>query len=80
MCIASTESSVRAVGNVSVRGVNKLKLREKNVCLFLLLFSLEFLRYWQGVLVKQPRASLVGDHFLYSHDLNPLTPGGSSLK
>ena len=27
MCIVSTVSSVRAVGNVSVRGVNKVKLR-----------------------------------------------------
>ena len=45
MCIASAVSSVRAVGNVSVRGVNKVKLWEKNVCLFLLLFSLAFLRH-----------------------------------
>ena len=30
MCIVSTVSSVRAVGNVIVRGVNKVKLRKKN--------------------------------------------------
>ena len=25
---------------------------------------------WQGEFVQQSRGSLVGDHFLYSHDLN----------
>ena len=29
MCIVSTVSSVRVVGNVSVRGVNKVELRKK---------------------------------------------------
>ena len=29
MCIVSTVSSVRVVGNVSVRGINKVELREE---------------------------------------------------
>ena len=32
------------------------------------IFSLHFPRCWQGEFVKQSRASLVGEHFLYSHD------------
>ena len=34
------------------------------------IFSLHFPRCWQGEFVKQSRASLVGEHFLYSHDPN----------
>ena len=33
-------------------------------------FLCTLLWYWQGEFVKQSRASLVGDHFLYSRDLN----------
>ena len=49
----------------------------KNILKFNLLLpniSMQFLhtchlRWWQGEYVKQSRASLVGDHFPYSHDL-----------
>ena len=34
------------------------------------LFSIYFLSWWQGDFVQQSRASLVGDHFFYSGDLN----------
>ena len=40
-----------------------------SVCIFSILFSIHFLRCWQGEFVKQSGASLVGDHFLYSRDL-----------
>ena len=38
------------------------------------LFCLHSLRYWQGEFVSWSKASSVGDHFLYSRDLNPLHP------
>ena len=38
-----------------------------SVCIFSILFSIHFLRCWQGEFVWQSRASLVVDHFLYSH-------------
>ena len=38
-----------------------------SVCIFSILFSILFLRCWQGEFVQQ---SLVGDHFLYSCDLD----------
>ena len=41
-----------------------------SVCIFSILFSEHFLRCWQREFVKQSRAYLVGDHFLYSHDHN----------
>ena len=41
-----------------------------SVCIFSILLSRHFLRLWQGEFVQQSRASLVGDHFLYSHDLD----------
>ena len=41
-----------------------------SVCNFSILIFLHFLRWRQGEYVKQSRASLVGDHFPYSHDLN----------
>ena len=41
-----------------------------SVYIFSILFSIHFLWCWQGEFVKQSRASLVGDHFFYSHDLN----------
>ena len=41
-----------------------------SVCIFSILLFMHFLRCWQGEFVWQSRASLVGDHFLYSHDLN----------
>ena len=39
-------------------------------CILPILFSIYLLRSWQGEFVQQSRASLVGDHFLYSHDLS----------
>ena len=41
-----------------------------SVCIFSILFSIHFLRCWQGEFVEQSRAFLVGDLFLYSHDVN----------
>ena len=41
----------------------------RSVCIFSTLFSIHFLGCWQGEFVQQSRASLVDDHFLYSHDL-----------
>ena len=38
--------------------------------IFSITFSIHFLWYWQREFVKRLRASLVADHFLYSHDLN----------
>ena len=37
-----------------------------SICIFSILISVNFLRYWQGDFVWQSRASLVCDHFLYS--------------
>ena len=37
-----------------------------SVCIFSILFSIHFLRCWQGEFVEQSRASLVDDHSLYS--------------
>ena len=39
-------------------------------CKLSILCSIHFLRCWQGEFVQQSRASLVGDHFLYSRNLN----------
>ena len=46
-----------------------------SVCIFSILFSVNFLRCWQGEFVEQSRASLVGGHFLHSHDLTVLLRG-----
>ena len=35
-----------------------------SVCIFSILFSIHFLRCWQGEFVQQSRACLVGDNFL----------------
>ena len=40
-----------------------------SVCIFSILFSLNFSRCWQGEFVKQSRAFSVGEHFLYDCDL-----------
>ena len=42
----------------------------KSVYIFSMLFFIHFLRCWQGEFNDQSKASFVGDHFLYSHDLN----------
>ena len=41
-----------------------------SVCIFSILFSIHFPRCWQGEFVSQSRALLVGDHCLYSLNLN----------
>ena len=41
-----------------------------SVCIFSILFSINFFTCWQGEFFWQSRASLLGDYFLYSHDLN----------
>ena len=41
-----------------------------SVCIFSVLFFKQFVRCWQGEFVEQSRASLVGDQFLDSQDLN----------
>ena len=41
-----------------------------SVCTFSIVFSIHFLLCYQGELVEQSRASLVGDHLLDSHDVN----------
>ena len=39
-----------------------------SVCIFSLLLFIYFLTYWKGEFASQSRASLVGDHFLYTLD------------
>ena len=39
-------------------------------CIISILFFIQFLRYRQGEFVYRSKAFFVGDHFLYSHDLN----------
>ena len=41
-----------------------------SLCIFSLLFSVHFQRCPQEEFVQQSQASLVGDHFLHSHDFN----------
>ena len=52
----------------------------KLVYMFSTLFSIHFLRCWQGEFVKRSRASLVHDHFLYSCDLNVWLRGDICLE
>ena len=40
------------------------------ICILSILFSIHFLRCWQGEFVKQWRASFVGNNFLHSQNLN----------
>ena len=56
----------------SVFSINTLT----SVCTFSILHSIHFLRRWQGEVLKQSRASLVCDHFLYSLNLNEGFSGG----
>ena len=49
------------------------------VGIFSILFSIHYLGCWQGEVVKQSRLSLVGDHFLYSQDLNVWFGGDNVL-
>ena len=48
-----------------------------SVCIFSILFSIHFLRCWQGEFVWQSRASLLGDHLPHSHDLHAWSRGDS---
>ena len=41
-----------------------------SVCIFSILLPRHIQGFWQWEFVQQSRASLVGDHLLYSHDLN----------
>ena len=41
-----------------------------SVWIFSILLPRHFQGFWQGEFVQQSKASLVGDHLLYSHDLN----------
>ena len=69
---------------IAVRGKRVSNVNLENVCLplpltlytlksvyiFSILFFIHFLRCWQGEFVYRSKASFVGDHFLYSHNLN----------
>ena len=46
-----------------------------SVCIFSILFSMHFLRCWQGEFVYRSKASFVDNHFLYLCDLNVLFRG-----
>ena len=46
-----------------------------SVCIFSILFPRHFLMFLQGEFVQQSKASLVGDHLLYSHDLSVWSSG-----
>ena len=46
------------------------KLSLTSICIFAILFSIYFLKCWQGEFAKQSRSSVVCDYFLYSGDLN----------
>ena len=50
-----------------------------SVGIFSILFSIHYQGCWQGEVVKQWRLSLVGDHFLYSQDLNVWFGGDNVL-
>ena len=41
-----------------------------SMCIFSILLPRHFLGFLQGEFVQQSRDSFVGDHLLYSHDLN----------
>ena len=41
-----------------------------SICIFSALLPIHILRCWQGEFVQPSRASIVGDHLLYSHKLN----------
>ena len=43
---------------------------QTSVCIFSILFSIHFLTCRQGEFVYQSKASLVGDHFLFTRDVN----------
>ena len=58
----------RQLMNIQTAFVTLHTLRSKYI--FSMLFLVHILKYEQGEFVKQSRASLVGDHFLYSHDLH----------
>ena len=55
---------------LSYRGLELTLYTLTSECIFSILFSIHFLRFWKGEFVKQSGVSLVVDHFLDSHDLN----------
>ena len=59
---------------VTVRNLTLYTLT--SACKFSTLFSIHFLRCWQGEFVLQSRASSVVDQFLYSLDLTEWFRGG----
>ena len=48
-----------------------------SVCIFSILFSINFFSCWQGEFFWQSRGSSVYYHFLYSHNLNVWFRGGN---
>ena len=57
--------------NFSYWNLNNLTLYTLiSICIFSILFSIHFLRCWQGEFAWQSRASVIVDHSHNSHDLN----------
>ena len=50
--------------------LNPLIFNRDRVFIFSILFTVHLLGCCQGEFVYESRVSLVGDHFLYSHDIN----------
>ena len=65
-CGSWSENFCRLKGGVKILTIYTLT----SVCTFSILFSMHFLRCWQGEFVYRSKASFVGGHFRYSHDLN----------
>ena len=51
---------------------NEFNRFHPSVCMFFVLFSIHFLTSLQGDFVQKSKASLFGNYFLYSRDLNVL--------
>ena len=49
---------------------NILQASQTSICIFFIQLPRHFVAFWQGEFVQQSRASLVGDHLLYSYDLS----------
>ena len=63
-----SKKQVSSVDLVNYRHLTLSSLR--SVWIFSILLPRHFRGFWQGEFVQQSGASLVSDHFLYSHDLN----------
>ena len=70
-CGSWSENFCRLKGGVKILTIYTLI----SVCIFSILFSIHFLRCWQGEFVYRSKASFVDNHFLYSCDLNILFRG-----